>query len=264
MPTRQYLDTYMFAKDIDLSKYSILCCCGGDGSYHETVNGMLNRTDKMRIPVAFLPNGSGNDLCRSLGIMTLEQGLKYIVKAQCIKIDTVRVLSDHESEETLPEGNDRLSYCRHMMINSAIAMPAKIANTAIPMKGCCGTTSYKIATLWEACKRNFRTDNYDLIIDDELVKVNGSEQISTTLMMVFNGKNTGAGMIVNPFATMNDGLIDVCWISDPKVNSLTGVAGMLGDAKKHAGIQAYKNQMTYMRGRKIKVVYRGRPGNTDA
>ena len=46
LPTRQYLDTYNFAKDIEINNYSVLCCCGGDGSYHEVVNGMLNRPDK--------------------------------------------------------------------------------------------------------------------------------------------------------------------------------------------------------------------------
>jgi len=165
IPTRQYLDTYNFAKDLDLSKYSVLCCCGGDGSYHEVVNGLLNREDKVKIPVAFMPNGSGNDLCRALGSDNLENALNYLVKGECIKMDTVKVLMDHEDEESLPEGLDRINYCRHMLINSALAMPAKIANTAIPLKNCCGTKSYEIVTIWEACKGNFRPDNYDLFID---------------------------------------------------------------------------------------------------
>ena len=58
-----------------------------------------------------------------------------------------------------------------MMINSAVSMPAKIANSAIPLKKCCGTKSYELATVWLACKRNFLTDNYDLFIDDEQVAV---------------------------------------------------------------------------------------------
>lgn len=219
---------------------------------------MLNRADKIKIPVAFLPNGSGNDLCSALGVMSLDHGLQYIIKGECIKIDTVRVLMDHESEESLPEGNDRLNFCRHMMINSAIAMPAKIANTAIPMKSCCGNKSYEIATLWEACKGNFRADAYELFIDDKPV-TQIEQGIQTSFLMVFNGK-FGGGMVVDPFATINDGLVDVMWISDPTANNLMGIAGMLGDAKKHGGTQAYKGQNTYMRGRKIKVNYRGRVG----
>jgi len=241
----------------------VLAVCGGDGSYHEIVNGMLSRADGLKRPCAFLPNGSGNDLCRALGCEELESALSYIVKGECIEIDTVRVLMDHDSEATLPEGNDRLNYCRHMMINSAVAMPAKIANTAIPLKGCCGTKSYEIATLWEACKGNFRPDNYDLFIDDERVTMGESQNIETTLLMVTNGKFTGAGCVINPFSVMNDGLIDVTWISDPAVNNLMGVAGLLGDAKKHGGSQAYKGQNTYMRGRKIRVTFGGRTGATE-
>ena len=229
----------MFAKDLDIEKYSVIVAAGGDGTYHEVINGMLNRADGRKVPVALLPNGSGNDLCRALGIMTLDHGLDYIVKREVIKIDTNRVLMDHESEDTLPEGNDRLNYCRHMMINAALAMPAKIANTAIPMKSCCGTKSYEIATLWEACKCNFRADSFDLFIDGKKVGI-GEESLATTLLMPTNGKFTGAGMIVNPFSVMNDGLIDITWVSDPAINNLMGVAGMLGDAKKRGGIQAYK------------------------
>lgn len=241
MQTQQYLDTFRYARDVDLSNHAVLAVVGGDGSYHEIVNGMLSRPDGLKLPCAFIPNGSGNDLCRALGCPTLEQALDYIIKGDVIEIDTVRVLMDHESEETLPEGLDRLNYCRHMMINSAIAMPAKIANTAIPLKGCCGTKSYELATVWEACKRNFRADTFELYIDGEKVQ-GGSENgdVETTLLMVCNGKYTGGGMVINPFANMNDGLVDVTWISDPRINNLTGVAGMLGDAKKCGGTQAYK------------------------
>ena len=70
----------MFAKDLEIEKYSVIVAAGGDGTYHEVINGMLNRADGRKVPVALLPNGSGNDLCRALGIMTLDHGLDYIVK----------------------------------------------------------------------------------------------------------------------------------------------------------------------------------------
>lgn len=162
---------------MDLENYSVLSCVGGDGSFHEIVNGMLSRPDGLKLPCCFLPNGSGNDMCRALGSEELETAINYLIKGECIEMDTIRILMDHESESTVPTNNDRLNYCRHEIINSAIAMPAKIANTAIPLKSCCGMKSYDIATLWEACKGNFVPDTYEVYIDGQRVRVGDSEDI---------------------------------------------------------------------------------------
>lgn len=151
------MDTFLFAKNLEIDKYSLLVAAGGDGTYHEVINGMLAREDKRKIPVALIPNGSGNDLCSSLGIMTLDHALDYIVAGTVTKIDTVRVLMDHEDEDSLPTGMDRLNFCRHMMINACVALPAIVANKAIAWKACCGKASYTIATVCEILKCNFRT-----------------------------------------------------------------------------------------------------------
>ena len=232
------MDTYHFAKDVDLQQYSVLCVCGGDGSYHEAVNGMLNRTDKVQIPVINLPNGSGNNLCKGLGIFTLDDGLNYIVRGQCIKIDTCKVLLDHDSEATLPEGDERINYCRYMMNATGLGAPPRISKAALPFKKCCGTGSYAFASMIIACKGGFDPELFDLYIDGEQVQPSDGENgsISTSLMMMFNGKFTGGGIIFDPFALMNDGLLDMAWICDPKVNSMKGIAGILGDAKKRGGI----------------------------
>lgn len=254
IPTQQFMDTYNFAKDLDLTKYSVLCCCGGDGTYHETVNGMLAREDKLKIPVAFLPNGSGNDLCNALGIMSLEIGLNYLVKGQCIRMDTIRVLADHDDEDSLPAGLDKLKFCRHMMINSTMGVPAKIQTSAGPLKWLFGTKCYEVASLFEAVKGNFRADTFDLYIDD--VKVNKEDsKIETVLIMVTNGKYAGGGMTINPFSCINDGLCDIVFIHDTSINSLLGVASMLGEAKKQGGAHAYKNQVTFLRGKKLRIVW---------
>lgn len=81
------------------------------------------------------------------------------------------------------------------------------------------------------------------------------------MMMFTNGKYTGAGMVINPFSCMNDGLVDMTWITDPRAQKLTGVAKMLGEAKKGQGTQAYQGQNVYMRGRKIKVSFVNRVGD---
>ena len=59
--------------------------------------------------------------------------------------------------------------------------------------------------------------------------------------MVMNGKFAGAGMVMAPYATVNDGLADISWMSDPQLNNLFGIASLMSDAKKRGGAQVYKN-----------------------
>lgn len=130
----------------------MLVACGGDGSYHEVVNGMLARDDKMKLPIAMVPNGSGNDTCTSIGIKTLNDALDYIVNAEVIALDTVRVLMDYDRFEDIPANDEQalLMNCRHMLANASISMPARVANEAVKYKKCCGKNCYAVATLQEA------------------------------------------------------------------------------------------------------------------
>lgn len=207
----------------------MLVACGGDGTVHEIANGLLMREDKKRIPLAFLPNGSGDDFCSSLGILSMDHGLDYICKGETIKVDTVRVMLDHQSEDTLPEGMERYAVCRHMLINSGCAMPPLVSIKAKFWKGCCGKASYTIATLIEAAKGNLVSDNFEILVDGK--RVDNEESHSTIFLMGFNGKHTGGGMMLNPYACLNDGLTDIVWSSDPAINNLMGVAGIMDKSK---------------------------------
>ena len=90
--------TWELAANLDIDKYSILVAVGGDGTYHEVVNGMLQRPDKRRIPVAYIPNGSGNDTLRSVGVISIEKALDYIIKGDIIKVDVTKLVMDYEKE----------------------------------------------------------------------------------------------------------------------------------------------------------------------
>lgn len=88
-------------KNLDIEKYSAIVSVGGDGTNHEVINGLLYRQDKKKIPLAFLPNGTGNDFCINLSLETIDKGLDYIEKGDLIKTDIFKVLLDYESEEEL-------------------------------------------------------------------------------------------------------------------------------------------------------------------
>lgn len=61
--------------EIDLNGLDALIAVGGDGTLHEVVNGLMNRADSQRIPIAFIPNGSGNDTCHGFGITTIDEAI---------------------------------------------------------------------------------------------------------------------------------------------------------------------------------------------
>jgi len=74
---------------------------GGDGTCHEVVNGLMRRADKRKIPMGFIPGGTGNDFCTNFCNETFERGIDYLVKGQLIKTDIFKVLLDYNSEEEI-------------------------------------------------------------------------------------------------------------------------------------------------------------------
>jgi diacylglycerol kinase (ATP) len=74
-------------QEIDPDKFCAIAAVGGDGTIHEVVNGLMHRKDNRRLPVAFIPNGTGNDTLFSLGVTTINQALDFILKGDVIKMD---------------------------------------------------------------------------------------------------------------------------------------------------------------------------------
>ena len=97
------MDAVNIVKNLPIDDYSAIVSVGGDGTSHEVINGLFYRPDKKKIPIAFLPNGTGNDFCINLSLENIDQGLDYIIKGDLIKTDIFRVLLDYESEEELYE-----------------------------------------------------------------------------------------------------------------------------------------------------------------
>lgn len=48
------------------SDYDAVVCCGGDGTYNEVINGLMQA--KSEVPVLYLPYGSTNDFANTLGL----------------------------------------------------------------------------------------------------------------------------------------------------------------------------------------------------
>ena len=54
--------------------------------------------------------------------------------------------------------------------------------------------------------------------------------------MINNGKYSNGGCLVNPFAALNDGLVDLTWVRDPSYMGMFGFREIITDAKENGGI----------------------------
>ena len=70
-----------YAPEMDL-----VACCGGDGTFNETVNGLLH--SEVNIPVGYIPAGSTNDFAASLGLPTnILQAAEAVVTGEPSDLD---------------------------------------------------------------------------------------------------------------------------------------------------------------------------------
>ena len=221
------MDVFNMAKDMDLSEYSLLCVTGDDNTFQEAVNGVLAREDGAKLPFGFIPNACTSDFLYSVGIMSAEIALDNIIKAECIAIDTTRVLIDHENDHNLPEDSEkRYQKCRHMLSDSTVNMTANVGATS---KSWYSGYSFNIATWFKGLACAFVPNAYTVEVDDVQVE---SGNLETSTLMINNGKYSNGGLLINPFATVNDGLIDLTWVRDPAYFGMFGFKEIMNEARE--------------------------------
>lgn len=185
---------------------------------------MLARSDGNRVPIGLVPNGTSNDLCRSLGIKSIDYALDFILKRETLSIDAIRVLIDVESEQGLPSGPERLKNCRYMMSGSQMSMPAKIAKSTKSL-GICACAK-PLVSFYKGVTGSYEADKYTITIDGTKIE----SEVSTGMLVVSNGKYSSNGAIFNPFGVVNDGLIDITWVNDPSYNGYWALSGLMKKA----------------------------------
>lgn len=154
---------------------------GGDGLMHL----VLQQLAHTQIPLAVVPAGTGNDLCRTLGwpLDNLDLILESIISTPPKYIDLG--LADGEwFAAILSTGFDSL-----------------VNERANSMKWPKGPSKYNLAILRELL--GFKPRHYEIQLD--------GVNLSTRAMLIAigNGKSYGGGMQVCPEAQLHDGLFDV-------------------------------------------------------
>ncbi|MBO5867384.1 MAG: YegS/Rv2252/BmrU family lipid kinase, partial [Oscillospiraceae bacterium] len=68
----------------------LVVCCGGDGTFNETVTGMLDAG--LDLPIGYIPAGSTNDFANSIGLpSSLTAAAEQIVNGAPMRLDVGRL-----------------------------------------------------------------------------------------------------------------------------------------------------------------------------
>lgn len=174
------------ARELDLTGLDGFCAIGGDGTLHESMNGMLERNREARVPIGMIAGGSGNAFMETVGLLDPMDAATAICSSPPRSIDVARV----ETAEGIT----------HVCNIIGWGLVTDIGERSERYRWT-GTSRYTIASVIEVLKGHNRAAR--LVIDGEEIR----EQFS--FILACNTQYTGKGMRMAPKADLSDGLIDL-------------------------------------------------------
>lgn len=158
---------------------------GGDGTITQTANGLIGSDATFGI----IPSGTGNDLCRTLGIgASVEKAIAAIQAGKTIQMDVGKWKTDQA------EG--------YFLNIAGMGFDAAVADRINQgFKSLRGTAAYLAAVI--ATLRTYQPQDLRLTLDGTAI------QEEVMLCAIANAQCYGGGMKVAPMASLSDGILDV-------------------------------------------------------
>ena len=179
------------AKAMEIEKFESLCLVGGDGTMHESVNGMYTREDNKRIPIGLIPAGTGNSLMHDFNCLDPNIAAKWIIKGYTKKIDLAEISMEH-----------KLVYAFNI-IGWGMITDINLRAEGVRWMG---ENRYTYSALMEIMSHKLR--HAKLSFEDK----NYDEKF--TFILGSLTKFTGSAMKMAPKAKLDDGLIDILIVRD--------------------------------------------------
>ena len=203
----------------------IVVCCGGDGTFNETISGLLQ--SGFTTPVGYIPSGSTNDFASSLHLSTNPlKATQDIIEGQCVSYDVGKF------------GSRYFSYVASFgaFTQSSYATPQSIKNVL-------GHTAYVLSGISELSQ--IRKEHVRMEIDGEIV------EDDFLFGAISNSTSVGGVLTLDPkYVDMSDGLLEILLVRAPR--NLTEITEC---------IQAFQTQnynncamVTFRSGRKIRIL----------
>ena len=186
-------------KKYNYDAIDFICLIGGDGTFHEAINGMMSRTDNNKIPLGLIPCGSGNSLCRDLNLLNPLKAAKNISKQNKMSIDILKITD----------------YNKNIVYSFNIVGWGMVANIGIKAEKYrwLGTSRYTLLSLAEIIFKKTYFANI-IYFDKNNNKITDKDKKELMFIMIANTVHTGKGMKIAPNAKLNDGLVDMLLIQN--------------------------------------------------
>lgn len=177
-----------------------LLVMGGDGMMSLGVNACAD-TD---VPLGLIPAGTGNDMCRGLGIRVFNpvQAAHWVISGRTRRVDTLRVEGD------LTGGAEARSVGTVVSTGYAAMVNRRGNQLKLPVR----RLRYAAAAVAELAR--FEPLTYRLTIDGR------QRVISAMLVAIANAPFFGGGMKISPTADIADGRINLTIVHPVSRNTL--------------------------------------------
>jgi len=185
--SRDFAEAKSMAHQAIADGVDVLAVMGGDGMMHLGVNTLAaaHAEGRSRTTLGLIPAGTGNDLCRGIGLPPKDAvaAAEIIAAGRSRSIDLARVAETYVAA-VLATGFDAL-----------------VNRRANQMPWPRGSTRYALAVMAEL--RVFSPLHYRLTLDGKIRK------LPAMLVAIGNTSSYGGGMLICPQADPYDGLLDV-------------------------------------------------------
>jgi len=167
------------------SGYDMIISCGGDGTVHEIVNGIMKSSKRPKL--AILPAGTVNDFAEQLKMPKAYANFASLLLKQSFR--------------TIDVGKFNDDYFINVVCGGAFtSIPHNVTSEA---KTILGKHAYYIQAAVQAPGELDNTHNITYEIDNMQYKVN------TLLFLIVNSAGAGGFKNLCPNAKLNDGLLDI-------------------------------------------------------
>ena len=211
----------------------LLVAVGGDGTVHETVNGILRSPRGREVELAVLSRGTGKDFVRSLRIPNhLDAAIETARTGKTRTVDVGRATFVGAGGET---AEAYFANFGGAGISGAIARRANASSKAL---------GGRVSFIWATVAVFAAWTSSELT-----VSVDGTERTGRMLeVLAMNGDYTAGGMWMAPEAKPDDGLLDVLLIGD-----VTKADFAVTFPKIYRGRHIGHPKIEHLRGRRVTV-----------